>query len=436
MPEPTVAPTPAARDPEEILGSAVEATAALDSFHFDVAVVLSFKSEESSIELPIELTGDYSAPNMFRSTVTMNLGFLTIETEIVDTGESMYVKDPESGAWIVEESADTAVLVNPSDFIDLEAMNLRDVNLAGTETLDGAEHYVIEAVADDPFDAGLNELPTTIWVRVADGLIGQIRSEGDISLGDDEPIIPGLGGDAGMALTMRLSDYNQPVTIEAPVQPGTATAPQPVPQSTAEPLTDHSSLFLFTEAMAAVESAHVEGELALKESADAETALLLQRFTGDGELNGDNQMAGTMDVNTGGFAGSFPFETRRVGGIDYSKDPAAGQWATAPPGNPSILNDLFDPAIIGVSDLVDPVVTRETLDGGGVFRVEGAVDSELPIARKVLWIGDEDHLLRQVYLEGAMPASAFPGLASGDEIHVSLTARYSQYNEPVNVTAP
>ena len=438
-PEPTLTPsstlTPPATDPEDILDAALAATNALDSFHFDMEAVISIVSEDASIELPIELSGDYKAPDMLQSTLSMSLGPLTIETEVVDIGDVVYVKDQEAGVWIVEESAG-AVLFDPSDFIDPESMNPRGITLAGTETLDGVEYYVVEAVADDPLGSG-GELDIAFWVEVDGGPIARVRAEGEANLGEGGPFSDiGIPSAVGMVLTMRLSDYNEDVTIEAPVQPITAPTPQPAAESAGEPLTDHTSLVQFAEAMAAVESAHVEGELTLKESADAKTGLLLQRFSGGGVLGGDNEITGTLEVNAGGFAGSLPFETRRVDGVDYGKDPATGQWVVTPPGDPSIINDLFDPSIIGASDLVDPVVTRETQDGAGVLRVEGSVESDPSITRKVLWMGDDDHLLRQIQLEAVLPASGFPGLSpGGGDIHMSLTARYSRYDEPVDVTA-
>ena len=437
-PAPSPTPAPTAQAPREILEAAVAATNALDSFRFDVEISFLLGTEGSGAEAPITLSGYYKAPGMVQGVMSLNLGPTAIEMEVIDTGEAMYIKDPEMGVWVKGEGAD-AFFSNPSDLIALEDMDLSEATSAGTENIDGVEHHVIEAVVSDLLGIGAGDLRYVFWVRSGDGLLGQIRVEGSLNLGEG---LLGLGGDdAGLSLTMRLSDYNKDVTIEAPTsaQVSPPPAPRPFPPSTAEPIDDHTSLFLSIQAMEAAQSVHVEGELALKEGADAQTSLLLQRFSGDGVLNGANQISGTMEVNVANFAGTVEFETRRVGGVDYSLDPSTGRLVAAPPGeDQAILNSLFIPSVIGAFGLVDPVVTLETLDGAAVFRVDAGVeDSDLPITRKVLWIDGEDYLLRQVYLEGVQPASAFPGLESaGGEIHVSLTARYSRYDEPVDITAP
>ena len=448
-PEPTSTPTPEpspGATASDTLDAALADTAALDSFRFDIEVSYAIESADLGADLlavALEISGDFSAPDMVQAVVSMSLGFLTIETEFVGIGDEVYVRDPDTGLWVTEESA--GIFPNPSGIIAQEAADFRDITLAGTETLGGIEYLVIEAVADalgtsgDDFGTVSGDFDVTVWVGVADGLIGQIRTEGDIDPTEGGPLgAAGVEGSAVMTLTMRLSGYNQDVTIEAPTQPIAAPTPHPTAEST--PLTDHTSLSQFSEAMAAVESAHVEGEMVLKESADAEASLLLQRFTGDGVLDGDSQITGTIEFNFVGFAGEIGFEARRVGGVNYSQDPVTGQWDVSPPDDPGMLTDLFDASFIGASDLVDPTITRETLDGIGVLRIEGSGGGDdLPMGRKVLWVGEDDYLLRQLSLEAVLPASDFPGMlppGGGDEIHMSLTARYSRYGEPVTVQAP
>ncbi len=452
MPAPTAAPEPTATpipepaadaDPRQILDAALAATNALDSFQFEMDILLSFESDDSSIEIPIASSGDYKAPGMIRADLNMDLGFLAIESEIVDTGDALFIKDPQTGVWVKEENA-SDLLANPSSVINPEGLDTSDVTSAGTESVDGVELYVIQAVVPDPTGAGLGDMRYLFWVRTVDNLIARVQVEGGLNLGEggsDSLGLPDLGlGDVSTSITMSLSDYNKDVTIEAPELQSASPAPQPIPESTAEPINDHTSLFLSMEAMASAQTAHVEGEFAIKESRDAETSLMLQRFSGDGMFGGDNRVTGTIEINTPEFTGVVPFEARRVDGVEYStNDPALG-WDTTPDGEgQSILNNLFDPSIGDPAEMVDPVVTRETLDGEAVFRVDAAVDNpDSPVVMKVLWIGEDDHRLRQVYLEGSQSASDFPGIApsGSDQVHMNLTARYSNYDEPVTITAP
>ena len=135
-------------------------------------------------------------------------------------------------------------------------------------------------------------------------------------------------------------------------------------------------------------------------------------------------------------AGTFPFESRWVGGVYYDKDTGTGRWGVVEPGaGQRVLIGLFDSSLIGsVEDMLDPAVTREALDGAPVLRVDGTVDrADLLISRKVLWIGEDDNLLRRVRLEGSPP----PELVSGSqEGYFTLIADYSGYGQLVIVTAP
>ena len=100
-----------------------------------------------------------------------------------------------------------------------------------------------------------------------------------------------------------------------------------------------------------------------------------------------------------------------------------------------VLIGLFESSLVGsADDMRDPTVTREVLDGMPVLRVDGAVDrADLLVSRKVLWIGEDDHRLRRIRLEGSPPPELVNGSQEG---YFTLTADYSGYNQLVIVTAP
>ena len=77
-------------------------------------VVLTVEAEGAEIELPIKISGDLKTPNMIQAKMSMNLGFLAFETEIIDTGEKMYLKDPTTGEWTVDESSGSSSPTPPN----------------------------------------------------------------------------------------------------------------------------------------------------------------------------------------------------------------------------------------------------------------------------------------------------------------------------------
>ena len=445
-PTPAAAPPPAATPagtaatdlygPQELLEIAVASTSALEAFHFEMEVVLTVEAEDAGIELPIKISGDLKTPNMIHAKMSMDLGFLAFEIEVVDTGEKMYMKDPTTGEWTVDESSGSLV-ANPAEFIALDTENLSSVTLARKETIDGVEHYVIEA------KAGVEEgdVDYVFWIRVPDNLIARIEAEGQITPPEGQ-LTQGLGDIGSMKLAMSLSDYGKDIEIVAPVQPSLQppSLPSNVPsskpnQTIGEPLTDDSVLTAYAEAMTAAGSAHVVGEVTIKDSPDAENSLMRQSFEGDGVLGGDNRTAGMIDVNDSGVSFSVPFESRRVGGVEFEKDPQSGQWVQNSTGEPGILTTLFDLSIIGPENLSDPTVSDQNLDGVPVLLLQASVETELPIDTVYLWIGQEDHLLRRARLESIQSGSKFD-LPPNMTLYIAITADYSLHGQEVTVERP
>ena len=102
-PEPTSTPTPEpspGATASDTLDAALSDTAALDSFRFDIEVSYAVESADLGADLlavALEISGDFSAPDMVQAVVSMSLGFLTIETEFVGIGDEVYVRGPGHG---------------------------------------------------------------------------------------------------------------------------------------------------------------------------------------------------------------------------------------------------------------------------------------------------------------------------------------------------
>ena len=196
-------------------------------------MVLSIESEGSNIELPIILYGDYKAPNLFTAVMSINLVFITVETEIVNTGDRTYVKDPLTGLWQVETSTETGFL-NPADLINLKLSDFRNLVFTGTESLDGIESYVVQGdTTQNSFGLGNGNFDVAFWIGVENSLIGKIQIKGDISVTKNGPLgVIGVEGNAGIMVVMKLSAYNEMVTITAPTiptsTPSAAHTPKPI----------------------------------------------------------------------------------------------------------------------------------------------------------------------------------------------------------------
>jgi hypothetical protein len=448
----TPSPTPAAPLPlaGDVVEASTEAMKVVPSFHFEMDIVASIESEDLALELPIEISGDYLAPDKIKASLKMTVIFLIIETEMVSLGNTQYIKDPETGEWQVT-AGESSILMDPGQFVEMELENLRDLKMVGLETLDGVEVYHLTATATEgTYGGGGGEFQLSMWIRSADGLVARVVAEGDVDIGE---AAGGLLGDVGegassVTLTATLSNFGEDVAIEAPILAPAATptaAPAPPVLSTPIPLNQGASvvpdpdalLQLINDSMNEIGSVHIEGEALIKESEDAESALMSIQFEGDDAPNGDSRMLMAIEIDLGGFAGSINYETRVVGGVSFIQDPFTTQWQIDE-GDSSPL-DVIGGAV-GVADIAIENMTVElaVLDGLDVYHITGSVPDEPEVNAGVIWVGVDDLLVRKLQLSGQMAANELEGLvpAGSGEVFMSTTFTFSKFGEPVTIEAP
>ena len=449
-PTPVPTPTPLGVSALDVIEASIAAMDALASFRFDLDIVASVESEGFALEVPIEITGAYVAPDSVQATLSMDLLFVTIETELVNLGDTQYVKDPTTGEWQVTVGAN-GPLVDPTQFLIQEAAGLQDLAISGLEAINGVDTYRLTATsAEGTFGGTSGEFALTIWIRTSDNLVARIVAEGEADLG----LIGGdLLGDIGqqsamMTITLDISGFGEDIVIVPPI---TTPAPSPTPTAAstsatteAEPLPpqaveDADALLAgINAAMEAVEALHFAGELAIKKSADAETTLLSITFEGDSAQNGDTSMKMTMAVDLGGFVANFDFETREVGGVTYDLNPLTNEWRITDESSAPLSSQLAGPAAFDNVQLEGMSVVFADLDGIAVYRVSGTVPNEADVDTMVLWAGTEDLLVRRFEVVGHISAAELEGLVAGDagELSMSSTITFSEFGEPKVIEAP
>jgi hypothetical protein len=212
-PTPTVPPTPTPLSPEEILEFGGAATEELDSYHFTMVINMTTKAGGTPMETPIIFTGDFKAPDRFQGELKMELGELSIETEVIMIGESFYIRDPTSGEW--QLSAEPATPFLPDDFVGLESINIPNMvnlTLLRETVLDGVPVYLVEGMLPpEVMDAVLGEAggknKVVYWIGVEDGWIRRVNIDAEFLLEDVE---------IHTTIIMNLSEFNKEIVIEAP----------------------------------------------------------------------------------------------------------------------------------------------------------------------------------------------------------------------------
>ncbi|MGA2286283.1 MAG: LppX_LprAFG lipoprotein [Dehalococcoidia bacterium] len=165
----------------------------------------------------------------------------------------------------------------------------------------------------------------------------------------------------------------------------------------------------------------------------------LTLITADGDVIVPDRMSAKLDAKAG--QQSVNVQVIGVGDQGWITNPFSRQWQPLPSG--TSIKDIFDPAqgvkaVIG--SLQNAQVTgEETVDGTLCYRIEGSVASEVlqaaaPIAKPGLtvgikvWIGEDDSLIRQVYLIGP--------LAPDEPSNIVRRLMLSKFGEDISIDAP
>jgi hypothetical protein len=174
---------------------------------------ITAKEEGITVEMPITLIGDVQPPDRMHGMMTMSFLGITIETEIINIGDTSYIKDPETGEW--EASTEPAAPYTPGDFTGVEPDEIKGLKLVGKKTLNGSEVYLLKgtistAELGDTFEGTASDLQVKYWIGVNNGRLEQSQVKGQIPMPDTE------GGVIDLNATTTYSKYGKSVTINPP----------------------------------------------------------------------------------------------------------------------------------------------------------------------------------------------------------------------------
>ncbi len=192
--------------------------ARVESFHFEVTGDLTASNQGAEIQVPISYVGDVQTPDRTRGKLTLSVIVFVLEMDIITIGDVAYTTNPQSGQWEVSADGDLGI-PNPADLAGGGSPAVSDATYVGVEERDGERLHRLEGIAQLAVVAGSgSEVSADIWIGVDDLLIREIALEAPVdldalglALGD-----VGLAGTGSAVLSIRLSDYGKPVTIEAP----------------------------------------------------------------------------------------------------------------------------------------------------------------------------------------------------------------------------
>lgn len=172
--------------------------------------------EDFPVEVTVEVEGEVLLPDRRGVVMVLGLGGFGVEVEARQVGDEVYLRDPLSGVWMLDdaddEAEDSGFLFMSGGFLSVEAM--QDVRHEGIDGLPGGLAHRI-SVRLDPSVLG-DGLPgpgldaagqlVEYWVGVDDSRLLRVRLAVDSE-------------DGALTLLADFRDYGAPLVIEAPEIP-------------------------------------------------------------------------------------------------------------------------------------------------------------------------------------------------------------------------
>jgi hypothetical protein len=199
------------QSPEQIIERAVGRWNATESAHFRLEIDgATYLDDDEQIELS-EAEGDLARPQSVEATAQVAISLVTLDVSLIFIGDDAYMTDFLTGNWGPapdDFSYNPALLLSETEGLGPVLEELQDPRVIGLEQVDGVDAvHMAGTVTEDMIDdltAGAitgDVIGVDIWFN-ADTL-------DVVQLNLAEP-------DDGTTWIIRLSEHNEPVTIEAP----------------------------------------------------------------------------------------------------------------------------------------------------------------------------------------------------------------------------
>jgi WD40 repeat protein len=230
-PEPTAtattepSPTPEPQSADDILDASRQAMSEVETMHMVLDMQLEMGGEGLSMEIPVLFEGDFQSPDSMAGTVSISFLGISMESEFVSVDGVTYMTNIETGEFELSTGDELFGLdqfITPfsssDSFLETDADSFSDLEFAGEETLNGIQVFRFSGSMDlDEVGGAEDPAEVNLWIGVEDNLIYQMTIEGETTVDEtDDAFFGESGGAVTMAITVSLSNFNEPVVIEVP----------------------------------------------------------------------------------------------------------------------------------------------------------------------------------------------------------------------------
>ncbi|MBI3977878.1 MAG: LppX_LprAFG lipoprotein [Chloroflexi bacterium] len=186
----------------------------LRSFHFRLEVANGVMPLGAGF-VATSVEGDAAAPDRLKMTVKARLANTPVELQVIAIGSRRYLTNPLTRRWQdVSGNLVTPALLDPERGIGGVLRRLENPERLGRESLEGVETWRLRGAVPAAVlvgmvggqAAGAEPIGLEVWVGAGDWLVRQVKLAGAVTQGEAPQ----------MERTLKLSSFNQSVSIDAP----------------------------------------------------------------------------------------------------------------------------------------------------------------------------------------------------------------------------
>jgi hypothetical protein len=212
------AATPTPPPPADILKAANTAMEKVDSVHIDMTLQMTMTAQGMTLNIPITLKGDMQNPDRFKGTMAMEAMGESLRADMVVISPTTYISESTTGKWQAMTAEEASLPVDPKGLTAFKPEDIEGLAFVGEEKIgDRPAYHLTGKVTAAPL--GLEEslgagsevnLTADYWIDKETSYMLKATINGDMVMTGD------LEANISMSMLMLFSDFNKPVTIEAP----------------------------------------------------------------------------------------------------------------------------------------------------------------------------------------------------------------------------
>jgi len=216
--EPKGTPTPTPPPAVDILNAATKAMEEVDSLHMVMTVQMTMTMSGTEIVVPMTFEGDVQNPDRAKGTLAMEALGQKLNMEMIVISDTTYIRESPTAEWQVTPTEDSGSPFDPEEMAQLKPEDMKDLAFVAEEEVGGRPAYHVtgkvtsallnlEGLLGEGSEAAFD---ADYWVDKENSYLLKARIAGNMVMtGETEATVD-------MWMTLLFSDYNKPVTIEAP----------------------------------------------------------------------------------------------------------------------------------------------------------------------------------------------------------------------------